>query len=68
MEQMKTVTFALTLDEANVIFKALGKMPFEQVYELIGKMHGQANQQLAGKDSMTSFNVNSNYGKAGDGN
>ncbi len=62
---MKTVTFALTLDEANLLFKALGKMPFEQVYELIGKMHGQANQQLSGNGSMTPFISNNN---PGDGN
>ncbi len=65
---MKTVTFALTLEEANLLFKALGKMPFEQVYELIGKMHGQANQQLNGNGSMTPFNSNSNPGITGDGN
>lgn len=65
---MKKVTFTLTLDEANIIFKALGKMPFEQVYGLIGKMHEQANQQLAGNGSATLFNTPNNKEKSGDGN
>lgn len=40
------VHFQITLDEANTIFKALGQMPFAEVYELIGKLNKQANQQL----------------------
>jgi hypothetical protein len=50
MQQRETnkapVHFQLTLDEANLIFKALGQMPFSEVYELIGKLNEQANQQL----------------------
>ena len=45
---MKTVTFTVTIDEANLLFKSLGKLPFEQVYALIGKLNEQANQQLSG--------------------
>ncbi len=41
-----TIYFELTLEEANLIFKALGKMPFADVYELIGKLNEQANVQL----------------------
>lgn len=40
------VHFQVSLDEANLIFKALGQMPFSEVYELIGKLNEQANQQL----------------------
>jgi hypothetical protein len=40
------IVFQLTLEDANLIFKALGKLPFEQVYELIGKLNQQANEQL----------------------
>lgn len=40
------LTFSLTLKEANVIFKALGSRPFDEVYELIGKLNEQANNQL----------------------
>jgi hypothetical protein len=43
---MKKVSFHLSLDEANILFRALGKLPFEEVYELIGKMNDQANRQL----------------------
>lgn len=42
----KDIHFAIKLDEANLILKALGKLPFEQVYELIGKLNQQANEQL----------------------
>jgi hypothetical protein len=45
---MKNVMFTVTIDEANLLFKSLGRMPFEQVYQLIGKMNEQANQQLSG--------------------
>lgn len=42
--------FNVSIEEANKIFKALGKEPFNDVYELIGKLNQQANEQLA-KDS-----------------
>jgi hypothetical protein len=42
-----TVTFTLSLEEANKIFKALSNLPFGEVYELIGKLNDQANEQLA---------------------
>jgi hypothetical protein len=44
---MKELNFKITIDEANLIFKALGRMPFSEVYSLIGKMNAQANEQLA---------------------
>ncbi|CAN5918005.1 hypothetical protein BH11BAC7_BH11BAC7_37150 [soil metagenome] len=64
---MKKVTFTVSLDEANLLFKSLGRMPFEQVYELIGKMNEQANQQLSGNASVTPFVKNENSDKNGDG-
>lgn len=36
----------LTIDETNVILKALAKQPFEEVTGLISKIHGQAQAQL----------------------
>jgi hypothetical protein len=36
----------LSVDEANVIFMALAKMPFEQVATLFGKLQQQAQAQL----------------------
>jgi hypothetical protein len=43
----KNITFTLSVDEANKIFKALGALPFSEVYELIGKLNEQANSQLS---------------------
>jgi hypothetical protein len=40
------LTFTLTLEEANTIVKALGKLPFEEVNNLIGKLNTQATPQL----------------------
>jgi hypothetical protein len=65
---MKTVTFTMTIDEANVIFKALGKMPFDQVYTLIGKMNEQANQQLTGQNSANPFTGANKAEQNGNGN
>ena len=45
-ENLPTVTFTLSLDEANKVFKALSNLPFAEVYELIGRLNDQANQQL----------------------
>lgn len=38
------IKFEVTLDEAKKIFEALGKLPFAEVYELIGKLNDQVNQ------------------------
>ena len=47
MEQLvKEVTLTVSIEEAGKIFKALGNMPFVEVYELIGKLNEQTNQQL----------------------
>ncbi len=53
---MADINFSVTLEEANKIFKALGKQPFNEVYELIGKLNEQANEQL----SQESFKVTKN--------
>lgn len=42
----KDIILSLTIDEVNVIFKALGERPFNEVFELIGKINAQANEQL----------------------
>lgn len=36
----------LTLDEVNIILKALSKEPFKDVFELIGNINEQASLQL----------------------
>ncbi|MFA0964171.1 hypothetical protein AB9P05_20345 [Roseivirga sp. BDSF3-8] len=43
---MKNLALRVSLDEANLIMKALGELPFKDVYELIGKLNEQANNQL----------------------
>ena len=40
---MTNINFEISIEEAKIIFKALGKLPFEEVYELIGKLNDQAN-------------------------
>ena len=46
----KNITFTVSLEEANKLFKALGNLPFAEVYELIGKLNEQANSQLSKKE------------------
>ncbi|MEM9023115.1 MAG: hypothetical protein AAGB22_05205 [Bacteroidota bacterium] len=43
---MQPLKFEVTLDEANLIIKALSQRPFAEVYELVGKLNAQANEQL----------------------
>ncbi len=40
------LTFTLTLEEANLVVKALSKLPFEEVNNLIAKLNTQATPQL----------------------
>lgn len=46
-QQEKEINFTVSFKEANLILKALGKLPFEDVYEIIGKLNVQANKQLS---------------------
>jgi hypothetical protein len=46
MSQQKEIELQLTFDEVNLVLKALGSLPFSQVFELIGKIHDQANDQV----------------------
>ncbi len=43
---MAKVKLELELEEVNLILKSLGNLPFKEVFELIGKINQQANQQL----------------------
>jgi hypothetical protein len=43
---MKDLKLNLTVNEANLILKALGNMPYSHVHELITKIHAQAQEQL----------------------
>lgn len=63
---MKTLNLTLTIEETNLIMKALGRLPFNEVYLLLGKINEQANQQLSGTNSATNFIEKA--GQKGDGN
>lgn len=43
--EKKDIQLNLNFDEINIILKALGNLPFNEVYDLIGKIHEQANNQ-----------------------
>lgn len=45
MKIQDQVKLQVTMDEAKMIFRALGKLPFEEVYELIGDLNKQINDQ-----------------------
>ncbi len=48
---MKKIQLTVTVEEGNLIFRGLSKLPFEEVYELIGKLNEQANAQLSVPDN-----------------
>lgn len=52
---MKDFQLTLNLNEVNLIIKSLGNLPFNQVSDLINKIHAQAQQQLVsnGHEKMT---------------
>ena len=43
---MEHINLSLTLEETNLIIKALAKEPFQEVFELIGKINEQADDQI----------------------
>lgn len=43
---MSTLKFELTIDETNVVMTALGRMPYESVFNLVQKLQQQAGPQL----------------------
>lgn len=43
---MPTIQLNLTLDEINTVLEALGQQPYSRVYQLIGNIQQQAQQQL----------------------
>lgn len=43
---MENVTLKLSVQEVNTIIKSLSQLPYNQVFELIEKVHRQANDQL----------------------
>jgi hypothetical protein len=41
------ITLELTLPETNLVLEALGLLPYARVYELISKIHEQAEKAIA---------------------
>jgi hypothetical protein len=41
----KKINLKLSVNEVNLVLKALGNLPFNEVFELIGTIHDQANAQ-----------------------
>ena len=50
---MKNLKLTLPLDDVNLILKALGQMPFSEVYQVIEKINRQANEQLGAEGAAT---------------
>jgi len=46
------IILKLTLEETNLILKALGERPFKEVYELIGQINAQAVKQTQGMQDL----------------
>lgn len=43
---MKEVNLKLTVNEVNMVIKALGQFPYNQVFEVVSKIHKQASDQV----------------------
>jgi hypothetical protein len=43
---MKDFKITINVNEANLILRALGNMPYNQVNELVAKIHTQVQDQL----------------------
>ena len=43
---MNNIQLELTIDEINKVLQALGKQPYEDVFQLISKVQEQASSQL----------------------
>ena len=40
------ITLELTVDEVNVVLRCLGKHPFDEIAQLIGKIKTQGEEQI----------------------
>ena len=50
------LNLTLTLEEVNFVIRALSEKSFKDVYELIGKINMQANNQLIAHNAAASQN------------
>ena len=46
MNKEELIKLELSIDDINKILQALGTLPFVEVYDLIGRINKQANDQL----------------------
>ncbi len=53
---MDELKLSLTLDEINMVIKSLAKEPFQEVYELIGKINEQADIQIKKRNEISKEN------------
>lgn len=44
--ELKPINLSVTIDEANLILRGIGQLPFAEVYQLVAKVQHQASQQL----------------------
>ena len=49
MKNEENIILKLQLDDIKIIMNALAKLPFENVYEIIGKINNQTNSQISVK-------------------
>lgn len=52
------INLEMSFEEVNLVLKALGQLPFNQVYELIGTIHQQANEQVHNSNDNPQFSGN----------
>ena len=45
-----------SLEDINIILKALSEMPFKEVYDVIGKINFQTNEQMKSKQLLMFIN------------
>ena len=48
---MTTLSFVLSVDDTNTILKALGSLPYREVYALVANLRAQAEHQLGAEES-----------------
>jgi hypothetical protein len=53
---MEEIQLTLTIEETNKIIKSLAQEPFKEVYELIGKINAQADEQIKKLNSISKEN------------
>ena len=43
---MNDLRFTLTINEANLVLKSLGNLPYQEVFKLVEKIQAQASMQI----------------------